>query len=79
MIVSRVINEFDTLCLKVEEIKNDFEKRITPINFDSEINKMIISNSKQWLFNTLSISVNDISGIFEHWKENAQKNIDSNK
>ena len=65
--------------MKVEEIKNDFDKRITPINFDSEMNRMIVSNSKQWLFNTLLSSVNEISEIFGHWKENAQKNIDSNK
>lgn len=43
------------------------------------MNRMIVTNSKQWLFNTLSFSVNEISEIFGHWKENAQKNIDSNK
>jgi len=61
----------------MEECKNDYEKRIQGINFDSDVNKMIFNNSKYWLFNSLTNLIKDLLKIFTDWKDNAQRNVDS--
>ena len=78
-LVSRVVNEIENLCLKIDEFKLDYDKRISGIVFDNELNKMILSNSKAWLFNSLINSSKELYNLFYEWKDSAQKNVDGSK
>ncbi len=77
--MSRVVNEIETITMKIDEIKSDFDKRISSLSFDTELNKMILSNAKLWLFGSVNNSLKDLSDLLYSWKENAQMNVDASK
>lgn len=46
---------------------------------ENELNRMIFTNSKSWLFNSLSIIGKDMIKVFTDWRDNAQRNVDATK
>ena len=78
-LVTRVVDEVETYNLKLEECKSDYDKRVNSMTFDSEMNRMIFTNSKSWLFNCLLSIGKDMVKVFSDWRSNAQRNVDSIK
>ena len=68
-IMSRVVNEIEIISMKIDEIKSDFDKRISSLSFDTELNKMILSNAKLWLFGSVNNSLKDLSDLLYSWKD----------
>ena len=74
-----MVNEIETILLKIEEFKNDFEKRTSSLAIDTDLNKTLFANSKVWLFSSLSSMIKNSLEVFNGWRENSQKNVESMK
>lgn len=49
------------------------------MTIENELSSMIFSNSKAWLFSSLSVLMKDLFKVFTDWRNNAQRNVDAIK